>query len=391
MLAYPGPFSVSLGLSVNLFASSCFFSYTFLPYESIVASVHMAIDQSFWESGAVINLDQRSVLIAYGLQDFKATKEELDSFKPAFYYPDFFLKAERPWIQFSSWSILSLEELAQELASASADQSEWTIGHQELFKHAFEGLQEAFESQRLIKVVPYTFAYSSSKMSSERLKFCLKKALHRIENYPVWLYGYWNKSKGVIGITPETLFSHHEQRPTLVQTMALAGTKKQGCEADFEGNKKENAEHELVVADICQVLSSFGRVEVEEKRLLPLPALTHLLTPIQVDLKEPFDFEKLVCALHPTPALGAFPRKEGWEWLCLYQARLDRSYFGAPVGFSFPERGVTVCYVSIRHVQWCEEGMRIGAGCGVVKESECNQEWEEICLKLQAVRSVFAL
>lgn len=351
----------------------------------------MAIDQAFWESGAVINLDQRSVLIAYGLQEHRTTKEELDPSKPAFYYPDFFLKTEKPWIQFSSWSILSLEELAQELASASADQPEWVINHQELFKEAFDELQEAFENQILIKAVPYTFAYSSSRMMPERLKVCLKKALHCIENYPVWLYGYWNRSEGVVGITPETLFSHHSQRPAVVQTMALAGTKKQGSEAAFEGNKKENAEHELVVKDICQVLSPFGQVEIEEKRLLPLPALTHLLTPIQVKLEEPFDFEKLVHALHPTPALGAFPRKEGEEWLRLYQTKLDRRYFGAPVGFSFPERGVTACYVSIRHVQWNEEGMRIGAGCGVVKDSQCDQEWEEICLKLQAVRSVFAL
>jgi menaquinone-specific isochorismate synthase len=35
--------------------------------------------------------------------------------------------------------------------------------------------------------------------------------------------------------------------------------------------------------------------------------------------------------------------------------------------------------------------MRIGAGCGVVKDSVLDKEWEEIQLKIKAIRTFLSL
>jgi menaquinone-specific isochorismate synthase len=42
-------------------------------------------------------------------------------------------------------------------------------------------------------------------------------------------------------------------------------------------------------------------------------------------------------------------------------------------------------------MQWDEKEIHIGAGCGLVAESQCTREWAEIKLKLQAIKEMLAL
>jgi isochorismate synthase EntC len=42
-------------------------------------------------------------------------------------------------------------------------------------------------------------------------------------------------------------------------------------------------------------------------------------------------------------------------------------------------------------VQWGKDQMQIAAGCGVVADSVCDKEWNEINLKLKAVKEMLAL
>lgn len=349
------------------------------------------LDQPFWKSGNLVSLNHHSLLIGYG--ESQATGFcGVDLKRPAFYYPDFFLKAEAPWRQYSSTKRVFIVDFEKNLEIASNEVSaEWSVGYRSLFEEAFEQLQHFFQSGQLKKAVPYIFATTSVKMSLERFKKALKAALSFVKTHPFHLYAFWDQEGGVLGMTPEKLFFHSLENSDELSTVALAGTKKRGMEKEFENNEKEASEHQLVVEGICENLKAFGSLSIGAKEVLQLPTLSHLMTPIRLKLKNSFQFEEMVKALHPTPALGAFPKEEGWKWLCHYQSRLDRKFFGAPVGFLDPEEGISACFVSIRHVQWNQEGMRIGAGCGIVKNSNCAQEWEEINLKLQAIRNCLAL
>ena len=91
--------------------------------------------------------------------------------------------------------------------------------------------------------------------------------------------------------------------------------------------------------------------------------------------------------MHPTPALGAFPRRPGMEWLKEYQQKIDRRRFGAPVGYAI-EDAQAKCYVAIRNVQWTKNQMLLAAGCGIVATSQYDAEWAEIKLKLQAIKEM---
>ena len=196
----------------------------------------------------------------------------------------------------------------------------------------------------------------------------------------------WNATSGILGITPELLFSHSQQEPQNVKTMALAGTCHPAQLQEFLKSRKERQEHQLVVQGICESLETLGSVHIGELQLLQLPKLMHMMTPIEVNLNHHFHFDALVHRLHPTPALGTFPFEIGKKWLEDFQKHTPRQYYGAPFGFKNPCSGISSCFVGIRNVQWNNLGMRIGAGCGVVKQSIFEKEWQEIQFKIRAIR-----
>lgn len=312
-------------------------------------------------------------------------KKIRNSESPYFYFNDYFLSTPNPWVQYSNWEEISTVDFIQKLGPILPPAAiDWEIDQPEYFKKAFNDLMGDLESHRLQKAVPYVFAKSPLLMTQERLKQSLRKSLEGSG----YLYGFWNEGEGLLGLTPELLFSHSQKSPKVVKTMAVAGTchPSQDQEAFFN-NQKERHEHQLVVQGISQSLHHLGALNIGTIQLLQLPKLIHLMTPIELELNNPFQFEPFVQALHPTPALGAFPKEEGEKWLEFYNKQIPRHYYGAPIGFNDPISGISRCFVAIRNVQWNRSGMFIGAGCGVVKQSQYENEWEEIQHKIKAIRS----
>ncbi len=349
------------------------------------------LSSSLIESGALMSLDRDFLLIGYGPYQRLQNRRHLDPRYPAFYFPDFFLHDSYPWFQYANWCEVKIKEVEQELKGPfDSSALEWSTPHQNLFQQAFVQLQQDFAVGKLQKAVPYAFTYSPAKMTPSRWQNSLKKALNYIRNYSGYLYGFWHHHEGLLGVTPEILFQCHQ--PYRLQTVALAGTcSQQSCQAAFKCDAKQLHEHQVVIEDIKSSLQKFGTVHIGELQILSLPVLSHLMTPIEVELSISADFEEIVQALHPTPAIGAFPSEKGALWLREYQKQLDRGRYGAPAGFIYPQQEKIQCLVAIRHVQWDERGMRIGAGCGVVKESQYKQEWKEINLKMDAIRDLLSL
>lgn len=346
----------------------------------------------FLQSGSIMSLPQNKLLLGWGEPRRFSTKA-IDSHKPAFYFTDFFLTTAQPWIQYSQWMEISYEDFNYQLQSVVQPSiCNWNICKPEQFKQTFDELKQLLQTGQLQKGVPYLFAHSSHCMDEKRLQFCLAKSLDAMKHQMGYLYGHWHLSSGVLGLTPELLLSHTQERPNRVQTMALAGTCHPSfCQESFLKNEKERYEHQLVVEGISQSLQPFGTIKIKEIQLLHLPKLTHLMTPIEVELDHAFDFDTLVNTLHPTPALGAYPPEEGKKWLQHLQEQIPRHYYGAPLGFHDFRNGISQCVVGIRNVQWNKSGMRIGAGCGVIKQSSFDKEWQEIQLKIQSIRDQFNL
>jgi menaquinone-specific isochorismate synthase len=210
-----------------------------------------------------------------------------------------------------------------------------------------------------------------------------------IQRHPGHLYGTWNAQEGILGVTPETLFAVKKELDTwTLKSHALAGTAPTG---ESCLSPKLIHEHQVVVDGITQALSRLGKPQIGPLQTLDLPHLRHLMTPIEMQLTNRPAFEQIVQALHPTPALGAHPIESGRRWLLDYQKHFDRLRFGAPVGYFDPTTQNSRCFVAIRNVQWQPHRMLLGAGCGIVADSDPESEWNEILLKLKAIKAMLNL
>lgn len=261
------------------------------------------------------------------------------------------------------------------------------------YQGAFQDVQARIEAGQIQKAVPSVFATVGSVFSQSVSLTQRALWLHHLLSMPnsLYIYGFWQGSEGFLGATPETLFRYRDK---VVETMALAGTLPKlglGDEAKkelFLADPKERQEHQLVIDDILQQLQPLGAVSLGETEVVEFPTLYHLRTKIELWLSESvqeLDFlEALILRLHPTPALGVFPRSADYRLMQSHPGQAERGIFGGPVFFNLPNRDV-ICLVAIRNVQWDKQGIRIGTGGGVVRSSELEREWAELKQKREAI------
>lgn len=342
--------------------------------------------------GTVMSGGGGRLLLGWGKRRWKGNPS-FDGIKPQFYFPDYFLKAESPWFEHEHNLEMTpgqLLDLLSPYAPSASSCYVWNNPYRDFFCETFHDLQKKFATQEIAKAVPFVFESTPSTMQQSQLVRSLQSLLRYISINPAYLYGFWDEKEGMLGATPEVLFRYADEHK--LETMACAGTKSTSCDvAAFLKDPKELHEHELVVQGIMEALSPYGRVKVDPLELLKLSRLIHFVTPIHIDFQVLPSVAEIVHVLHPTPAVGGFPRKQGMEWLLSYQRHIDRRRFGAPTGYLLPNSKQVNCYVCIRNVQWDGKQMLIGAGCGLIAESQLDREWEEINLKLRAIKEMLVL
>lgn len=331
-----------------------------------------------------MELENGNYLIGYGQRIWLTEPVE-----PSFFFPDFFLETQRPWCTHEHIIEIDAEELHNLLLEDYHEVSlpEWKPPEPFLFARTFAELQRSFQKGELRKAVPYILVGAQDQMSIPRLRHTLLHAMEATFQKPTRLYGYWQEKGGLLGVTPEPFLKVNE---LTVTTAACAGTCAPHVDVNqFMTDPKEQYEHQLVVEGITAALSPYGVVTIGDRKAVDFTHLRHMITPISMQLAEETDVVALITALHPTPALGAYPRDTGMRWLKHYQTLVPRKHFGAPVGYT--RNQVTECVVAIRNVQWNCTSMAIAAGCGIVPQSQCEQEWKEVILKTQTILQTLGL
>ena len=350
------------------------------------------IGPSFWRAGAFMALDQNHWAVAWGNPRWSQVP---DKTKLSFYAPNFFLTKQQPWLLFDHSAILSRKDLWEVVAGSEKllkkDILQWDHPSEEYFRQQFTLIMEKFDDGELEKAVPVIFS-QTKKIVNKILKQDWWRRLLSLEG--VHPFGFWTEAEGMIGATPEILFSMNEPGE-LLHTMALAGTG--DAQKDLLSDHKEMVEHNWVADEMTKLLSGFGKVQRSKTYEWLIPPLKHLRTDLDlnlnVDTKED-SLEVWVQRLHPTPALGVAPQRKNWHWLQTLNysepmAKLPQRH-GAPFAVQTPE-GHIKCVVAIRQVQWQDEQLFMGSGCGVVPESQFESEWGELQLKRKAVQGVLGL
>jgi menaquinone-specific isochorismate synthase len=192
-------------------------------------------------------------------------------------------------------------------------------------------------------------------------------------------FGFDDGVEGACGFTPELLFEYDGD---LIRSMALAGTGRADG-PNLLHDPKERREHQLVIDHVGEALAGWGDVEVGDTQERVYGRLKHLYTPIQVRANRQPNFMELALSLHPTAALGGYPRRAAVEWLRAQAFHAARGRFGAPFGYLDGEKAR--CVVAIRGLAWHGPRLRIAAGCGIVAGSQVEREWRELELKRAAI------
>jgi menaquinone-specific isochorismate synthase len=296
----------------------------------------------------------------------------------SFFAPDFALGAAQPWLVGERLPPPSEPSAAPAPAAPVPTLLHRAEPSSADFARLHEDILRRIAAGEFAKVVP---------MVCEELEFAVPL---RPADFPGALtphegqfaYGFSFAGEGMCGVTPEVLFAVEDG---ILRTMALAGTGAVDGPSLLD-DRKERHEHQLVIDHIAGELKARGRVEVGVTGERRFGRLKHLFTPIEVKLNDRADFMDLVVRLHPTAALGGWPRRPAAEWLERQSFHVSRRRFGAPFGWQ--DGDDLFCAVAIRGLQWQGARAEIGTGCGVVAGSDSLREWRELGLKRAAIYSL---
>jgi len=222
--------------------------------------------------------------------------------------------------------------------------------------------------------------------------FDVSAVLSRLrQSYPgTYIFALQRGARFFVGATPERLVQAQNGQ---IHTMALAGSAPRGITQEDDErlgaallhSEKNSVEHAIVVAKVREaLLAHCSTVSVSDTpQLLKLKNVQHLETPIVGELLPGRCILDVMADLHPTPAVGGFPRKEALATIRRVEG-LDRGWYAGPLGW-IGAGGHGEFAVALRSGLIAAHEATLFAGCGIVGDSDPQSEYEESCLKLQGM------
>jgi menaquinone-specific isochorismate synthase len=191
-----------------------------------------------------------------------------------------------------------------------------------------------------------------------------------------------NPTTAFIGTSPERLYY---RRDRCFQTEAIAGTRHRGGSIQIDRELSDNLrnspkdlrEHRLVVENLQGILTELcDSVKIDRQAtILKLNKVQHLYTQCQGILKPDLTDADILPILHPTPAVGGFPRARALKLIQQLEP-FERGWYAAPVGWvGYHEAEFAV---AIRSGLVDGDRLLLFAGAGIVRGSQADEEWAEI-------------
>lgn len=300
--------------------------------------------------------------------------------KTSFYLKDFFSNEYIQYIPRETIRV-SKKELIESLEQIQPVSFISTGTEDQLYERDFASLSQSF-GLSLDKVVLISREeFKANNFSSAKLNL-FQRSLRFGAGFS---YGFWNEDYGIVGSTPEVLYSLEQNK---LNTFALAGTAKKGQEEELLHSDKDRHEHDLVIRDLEEKLSRFSKtIDIGATHIIGFKDIIHMRTDIEAELKAETDLAELTSLLSPTAALGGYPKERALKFLLNteYYKKYPERFFGSAFGVISEELNQFV--VMIRNVQWKNKTFFIESGGGVVPESHLSKELEEINWKRSVIRS----
>jgi len=150
---------------------------------------------------------------------------------------------------------------------------------------------------------------------------------------------------------------------------------------------KDAVEHALVSRFVVGALQPHSSsVVARQPEVVRFTNIQHLATSVEALLTDPpAEALDLAAALHPTPAVGGWPREAADRIIDDLEA-MDRGWYAGAVGWT-DSHGDGEFAVALRCGLLWEDGARLYAGVGVIPDSDPARELEDTDLKLKALLS----
>jgi isochorismate synthase len=280
----------------------------------------------------------------------------------------------------------SVDDVAGELSGAPRSPSGAADGSARRYQDLVRRAREAIRHGNAEKIVLARAMTLAGTFSPERTL----EELRRV--HPgCTLFAVRQGASCFLGATPEGLV---RRQGRTVAVSALAGTAGRGATpdedarlaADLLASHKDQEEHAVVVRMIRESLAPVcDQISVPpEPVVLRLHTVQHLSTPITGHLRGDTCVLSLVRRLHPTPAVGGFPREAALRFLRQHEG-LDRGWYAGAVGW-VNHAGDGDFVVAIRSTLLLPKAAVLFAGCGIMADSDPASEYAESCLKLDSIR-----
>ena len=198
-----------------------------------------------------------------------------------------------------------------------------------------------------------------------------------------------------IGRSPESLLTWDRSS---YYVDAIAGTRRRsenlsddfGEASDLRTSEKDLIEHRHVTRFVESCLQEFGThtQKIENENLLRLANVQHIRSRYRAVRNPKKLASDLLQAIHPTPAVGGFPRERACEYIRSHEP-FKRGLFAGAIGWLSPDSGDIA--IGIRSALLHNSQITIFAGSGIVEESDAKKEWQETELKMKNFLDLFPL
>lgn len=267
----------------------------------------------------------------------------------------------------------------------------------EIAKLNFENLVskavEAIKNKQFEKVV-----LSRNETVSIR-KFDLETTFFNlIQNYEsAFKYAFFHPEIGLwMGATPEQFLKVDND---VIKTVALAGTQLFPEKIPIKWEQKESNEQQIVTDFIVNSLQRFVYgVTISNPETQRAGNLVHLKSTIEAKMNSVFDLEKIIEALHPTPAVCGFPKEKTKKFIKENEG-YDREFYTGFLGewnhdFLTWENHKFDLFVNLRCMKIDYDPKieitkaKIYVGCGVTTDSNPEKEFLETVNKSMTMKKV---
>jgi isochorismate synthase len=196
------------------------------------------------------------------------------------------------------------------------------------------------------------------------------------------VYIFYHPNVGAwLGATPELLL---KTEGNAFETMSLAATKL--AQESTEWTPKEKHEQNIVTEYIISALDDFSEnIVATEAASKQAGQLVHLHSRITGTFKEEISAMNLLQVLHPTPAVVGLPKKDALAFIKENEA-YERHFYTGFLGVSNVYK--SEFYVNLRCLSFANQHLKIYVGCGITKDSQPNEEFEETVNKSKTMLNI---